>query len=56
VAAALLGLLSGQEYPVPGAFIANVVDGQVATMPIARDGSFSVTNARNGFTKNYVAR
>jgi competence protein ComEC len=31
-------LLSGQKYPVPGAFIANVVDGQVATMPIAWPG------------------
>ena len=78
-------LLSGQEYTVPGAFIANTVDDQAAAMPIApaaapapgpgvppppahngqaywlkvsasRDGSFSVTNARNGFTKNYAVR
>src|SRR6185503_15743434 len=28
-------LLSGQEYTVPGAFIANTVDEQAATMPIA---------------------
>jgi beta-lactamase superfamily II metal-dependent hydrolase len=77
-------LLSGQEYTVPGAFIANVVDEQPASLPIepsaapapgaatpppahngpafwvkvsARDdGSFSVTNARNGFSKNYAAR
>jgi beta-lactamase superfamily II metal-dependent hydrolase len=78
-------LLSGQEYTVPGAFIANTVDEQGAAMPIAptpapapgpgappppahngqaywlkvsasRDGSFSVTNARNGFTKKYSAR
>jgi competence protein ComEC len=78
-------LLSGQEYTVPGAFIANLVDEQAATMPIApatapapgpgaapppahngaahwlkvsasRDGSFTVTNARNGFKKNYSVR
>jgi hypothetical protein len=77
--------LSGQEYTVPGAFIANVVDEQPASMPIepaaapaggavaqpppvhngpafwikvaARDdGSFTVTNARNGFSKSYAAR
>jgi competence protein ComEC len=74
--------LSGQEYTVPGLFIANTVDDQPAAMPIAaipapapgpnappppahngtaywikvsaqQDGSFSVTNARNGFTKTY---
>src|SRR4030095_15710756 len=28
-------LLSGQEYTVPGAFIANTVDDQAAAMPIA---------------------
>src|SRR5438876_3021556 len=72
-------LLSGQEYTVPGAFIANTVDEQPATMPIEavappapgpgapppahdgaaywikiaalRDGTFTVTNARNGFAK-----
>jgi beta-lactamase superfamily II metal-dependent hydrolase len=78
-------LLSGQEYTVPGVFIANVVDEQPATLPIepiaapapgpgatpppahngpafwikvsARDdGSFTVTNARNGFSKHYAAR
>ena len=78
-------LLSGQEYTVPGLFIANTVDDQPAAMPIgpmtpppggagappppahdgpafwlkisARDdGSFSVTNARNGFAKTYAAR
>jgi beta-lactamase superfamily II metal-dependent hydrolase len=76
--------LSGQEYTVPGMFIANTVDDQQPGMPIApiaapapgpgaapppahngqaywlkvsanRDGSFSVTNARNGFTKKYAA-
>jgi beta-lactamase superfamily II metal-dependent hydrolase len=74
--------LSGQEYTVPGMFIANTVDDQPAAMPIAalaapapgpgatpapvhngaafwikvsaqQDGSFTVTNARNGFTKTY---
>ena len=78
-------LLSGQEYTVPGAFIANIVDEQPAAMPITamtpppagpnappppahngpaywikvsarQDGSFTVTNARNGFTKTYAAR
>ncbi|HSC16283.1 MAG TPA: MBL fold metallo-hydrolase [Gammaproteobacteria bacterium] len=77
-------LLSGQEFTVPGAFIANVVDEQPASLPIEpiaapapgpgatpppahngpafwikvaarNDGSFSVTNARNGFSKNYAA-
>jgi competence protein ComEC len=78
-------LLSGQEYTVPGMFIANGVDDQPAALPIAAtpapapgpgaapppahngaaywikvsardDGSFMVTNARNGFTKTYAAR
>jgi competence protein ComEC len=77
--------LSGQEYTVPGVFIANVIDEQPASLPIepiaaaapgataapppahngpafwikvsARDdGSFTVTNARNGFSKSYAAR
>jgi hypothetical protein len=74
-------LLGGQEYTVPGLFIANGVDDQPAAMPIApaplpaganappppahegpaywikvsarADGAFSVTNARNGFSKSY---
>jgi len=78
-------LLSGQEYTVPGIFIANLVDEQPPSMPIAavappppgpgatpppvhngpaywikvsarEDGSFTVTNARNGFSKTYAAR
>lgn len=78
-------LLSGQEYTVPGVFIANGVDEQPPTLPVeptpapqpgpgappppahngpafwikasARDdGSFTVTNARNGFAKSYAAR
>ncbi len=73
--------LSGQEYTVPGLFIANVVDEEQSAMPIAplvprrgaggpprlvhngeahwikvsgaADGSFTVTNGRNGFSKEY---
>ena len=74
--------LSGQEYTVPGLFIANPVDDVQEVMPIAPltgpsrgagapprpvhngdahwikvsghgDGSFTVTNSRNGFTKEY---
>ncbi len=77
-------VLSGQEYTVPGMFIANTIDDQAPTMPIAptsapqpgpgappapvhsgkaywiklsaqQDGSFTVTNARNGFIKTYGA-
>ena len=73
-------LLGGQEYTVPGLFIANMED--AATVPVAAqpapqrgappapqhngaafwikvsaqtDGSFTVTNGRNGFTKTYKA-
>src|SRR5437667_59874 len=74
--------LSGQEYTVPGMFIANLFDEPLAAMPVApvsapqpgpnappapvhngtaywikvsaqADGSFTVTNARNGFSKTY---
>ena len=75
-------LLGGQEYTVPGMFIANTFDEQPDSMPIApltaprsewpdapvhsgpahwikvtahTDGSFSVTNPRNDFTKMYQA-
>ena len=76
--------LSGQEYTVPGMFIANLTDEPLAAMPIGPitapqpgpgaspaplhngtaywikvsaqpDGSFMVTNGRNGFTKTYRA-
>ena len=76
--------LSGQEYTVPGMFIANVLDEPSVTMPVApisapppgpgappapihngtaywikvsarADGSFTVTNGRNGFSKTYRA-
>ena len=77
-------LLGGQEYTVPGMFIANGVDDQPAAMPIAPaplpsganappppahegqaywikvsaqdDGTFTVTNSRNGFSKKYEPR
>jgi competence protein ComEC len=77
--------LSGQEYTVPGMFIANPTDEPLSAMlvaPIAapppgpnappppahngpafwikvsaqQDGTFTVTNARNGFSKTYAAR
>ena len=76
--------LSGQEYTVPGMFIANLLDEPLAAMPVSpiappppgssappapahngpaywikvtaqMDGTFTVTNARNGFAKTYVA-
>jgi competence protein ComEC len=75
-------LLGGQEYAVPGMFIANGLDDQPPSVPIApmtppapgatappapphngpanwikvsaqQDGTFTVTNSRNGFTKTY---
>jgi competence protein ComEC len=78
-------MLSGQEYTVPGLFIANSTDEPQATVPVAAapasqpgpgappapvhngvahwikvsaepDGSFTVTNSRNGFSKTYKAR
>jgi len=78
-------LLSGQEYTVPGMFIANTVDDQPTAMPVApmpapqpgpnappppvhngpaywikvsaqADGTFTVTNSRNNFSKTYRAR
>ena len=74
--------LSGQEYTVPGLFIANMVDRPVESMPLApmpnpgrgsgapappahdgaahwihvaagTSGAFTVTNSRNGFSKDY---
>jgi len=78
-------LLSGQEYTMPGMFIANGIDGEQTSMPIAptpapppgpgsppppahngvahwiklsaeQDGSFTITNTRNGFSKTYRSR
>ena len=77
--------LSGQEYTVPGLFIANTLDDPPAALPVdpipapppgpgappppahngkaywikvsaQQDGSFTVTNTRNGFSKQYRAR
>ena len=77
-------LLSGQEYTVPGVFIANSIDEAQTSVPVAamtapppgpgappppvhngtaywfkvaaqQDGSFTVTNGRNGFSKTYKA-
>jgi competence protein ComEC len=74
--------LSGQEYTVPGLFIANTLDQVPTAMPVApipapqpgpnappapvhngtaywikvsaqQDGTFTVTNSRNGFSKTY---
>lgn len=77
-------VLGGQEHTVPGLFIANGVDAQPESMPIApwtapqpgapapraahegkaywfkvvarEDGSFTVTNSRNGFSRAYRGR
>jgi len=75
-------LLGGQEYTVPGMFIANAYDNQQPAVPVApitlpppgteappppphngpaywikvsaqTDGTFTVTNGRNGFSKKY---
>jgi len=77
--------LSGQEYTVPGMFIANLLVEPPAAMPVApiaapppgpgtppppahngpaywikvsaqTDGTFTVTNTRNGFAKTYTGR
>lgn len=52
--------LSGAEYAVPGMFVANVGDdpqhGPAYWIKVSArsDGSFTVTNSRNGFSKNYA--
>lgn len=77
--------LSGQEYTIPGIFIANTFDEQPPAMPVEpiplpqpgaaaappplhngtaywiklsaeQDGSFTVSNSRNGFSKKYEPR
>lgn len=75
--------LSGQEYTVPGMFIANGLDEPLTAMPVAPsaapgpdappppahdgpaywikvtaqpDGTFTVTNTRNGFAKTYAPK
>jgi beta-lactamase superfamily II metal-dependent hydrolase len=51
--------LSGAEYAVPGIFVANIVEDpqhvQAHWIKVAAqaDGSFTVTNSRNGFSKTY---
>lgn len=51
--------LSGPEYDIPGMFVANIVDDPQHTpahwikVSAKTDGSFAVTNSRNGFTKTY---
>jgi beta-lactamase superfamily II metal-dependent hydrolase len=78
-------LLGGQEFTVPGLFVANTTDENPASLPALpmsapapgagappppahngpafwikvaarEDGSFTVTNTRNGFSKTYAAR
>ena len=51
--------LSGAEYAIPGMFVANIVEDPehrpaywIKVSALA-DGSFSVTNSRNGFSKKY---
>ena len=51
--------LSGPEYDVPGMFVANTVEDPDHTpanwikVSGQEDGTFTVTNSRNGFTKTY---
>jgi hypothetical protein len=52
--------LSGAEYAVPGMFVANIVEdpqhAQAHWIKVAAqaDGTFTVTNSRNGFSKTYA--
>ena len=52
--------LSGPEYGIPGMFVANVVDdpqhvpANWIKMSAQADGTFTVTNSRNGFSKRYA--
>jgi beta-lactamase superfamily II metal-dependent hydrolase len=54
--------LSGPEHGIPGLFIANLVDDPQHSpaswirVSARADGTFSVTNSRNGFTKTYARR
>jgi beta-lactamase superfamily II metal-dependent hydrolase len=51
--------LSGAEYDVPGVFVANIVEdtqhdpAHWIHVSARNDGTFAVTNSRNGFTKTY---
>jgi competence protein ComEC len=52
--------LSGPEYDIAGMFVANIVDDPQHSpahwikVSANTDGSFAVTNSRNGFRKNYI--
>ena len=52
--------LSGPEYGIPGMFVANVVDdpqhvpANWIKMSAQADGTFTVSNSRNGFSKRYA--
>jgi hypothetical protein len=52
--------LSGAEYDIPGIFVANIVEdpehrpAHWIKVSALADGSFTVTNSRNGFSKRYV--
>ena len=58
--------LSGPEYTMPGLFVANMADEPPAPIhngtaywikvSAQQDGSFTVVNSRNGFSKTYAAR
>jgi hypothetical protein len=51
--------LSGAEYGIPGMFVANVGEDPEHSpaywikVSARADGSFTVTNSRNGFSKSY---
>ncbi len=51
-------LLSGQEYTGPGAAPPPAHNGAAYWIKVSakEDGSFSVTNTRNGFSKTYAKR
>jgi competence protein ComEC len=52
--------LSGAEYGIPGMFVANVVEdpdhspANWIKVSAGTDGTFTVTNSRNGFSKTYL--
>jgi hypothetical protein len=52
--------LSGPEHQVPALFVSNIADDPQHSpaywikVSAQEDGSFTVTNSRNGFRKNYA--
>jgi len=54
--------LSGAEYDIPGIFVANVVEDPQHSpahwikVSAQADGTFAITNSRNGFSKTYAGR